>query len=86
MYLIETINHQKFKNDKIQKQILTCAAALAKLSKALVIAAVLFWLFVVSVLILQSIWRLVVVVLNDDDDDDDGGERKTARNKWNLKF
>jgi hypothetical protein len=60
----------------------TCDAALAKLSKALVIASACWWFFVVivstvSVLILQSIRRLVVVL----DDEEDGGERKTAMKK-----
>ena len=56
---------------------ITCKAAFAKLSNAREVAAA-FWLFVVSVFMLQSIWRLVVVVLNEDEDDEDGGERKTA--------
>lgn len=47
---------------------LTLAAALARLSNARVIAAVLL----VSVLMLQSICKLVLVL---DDEDDDGGER-----------
>jgi len=44
-------------------------------------------LSIVSVLILQSIRRLVVVLEADDDDDDDegGGERKTAERKSRLK-
>lgn len=47
---------------------LTCDAALARLSNARVIADV------VSVLILQSICRLVIVL----DEVDEGGERYTA--------
>ncbi len=74
MYSIEAINEQYyFKIIKINAKIFTCAAAFAKLSKALVIAAVL-WLFVESFLILQSIW-IFVVALKDDDDDDDGGDK-----------
>lgn len=62
------LEDQLFFNRSEQNVSLTLAAALARLSNARVIAAVLL----VSVLMLQSICKLVLVL---DDEDDDGGER-----------
>lgn len=62
------LEDQRLFNRSEQSVNLTLAAALARLSNARVIAAVLL----VSVLMLQSICKLVLVL---DDEDDDGGER-----------
>lgn len=69
MLSIETkINANRINKNKDKNSSLTCDAALARLSNALVIADV------VSVFILQSICKLVVVL----DEVDEGGERYTA--------
>lgn len=85
MYLIVSIEETKFRYlISIEIKDFTWAAALAKLSKALVIASVCCWwlivfvVSIVSVFILQSMRRFVVLDVDDVDEDEDGGERYIA--------